>query len=664
MFDMPFKNQVYGEMMRRPLWQPSPKQVSSSRLACFIGFLEKNLGASVGDFHGLYLWSEAEPALFWSVLWDFAEVIAEQKGDVLFEPHDSMQKAQFFPQAKLNYAENLLRVRGDGAAIIARNEAGSLDSLTYDQLYQQVSQCTQALKSAGVKKGDRVAGLMANLPQTIVAMLATSALGAIWCSCSPDFGVAGILDRFGQIEPTVLFSVDGYTYSGKSFDIMNKLKDLQTQLSSVKKTIVVPYLHEKPDISLLNEACLWGEMLCEYQPKEIAFEPLPFNHPLFIMFTSGTTGSPKCIIHGAGGTLLQHIKEHQLHCDVKQGDRVFYFTTCGWMMWNWQVSALASGATLVLYDGAPMYPKADILFDYVDEAKITLFGVSAKYIDALKKERINPIKSHSLRSVRLISSTGSPLMDESYDYVYSCIKKNVSLASISGGTDIISCFVLGAIVLPVWRGEIQARGLGLSVDVFDERGKSIRDIKGELVCTKPFPSMPIGFWNDPTGEKYTQSYFSKYPNVWCHGDLIELKQEGGLVIYGRSDTVLNPGGVRIGTAEIYRQVEQMPEVLESLVVGQEWDNDMRIILFVRLIEGSTLDEMLIQRIKKQIRLNASPRHMPAKVIQVLDIPRTKSGKIVELAVREVIHGRPVVNRESLANPDALEAFKNLPELAS
>jgi acetoacetyl-CoA synthetase len=650
--------------VRKPLWQPSLKQISASRLTQFIEFLEEKHTVLVGDFHGLYQWSISHAPEFWSAFWDFAGIVASHKGDVAFVPHKLMRKSQFFPDARLNYAENLLQKRGDGVAIIARNEQRLLAPLTHGQLYDQVSQCVQALKAAGVGAGSRVAGVMPNIPETVVAMLATASLGGVWCVCSPDFGAAGVLDRFGQIEPTVLITVDGYVYGGKSFDILEKVQEIQERLPTLQKTLVVPYLASAPDLSSLTQAINWNQALAAYAPQDITFEQVPFNHPLFIMFTSGTTGVPKCIVHGVGGTLLQHVKEHQLHCDVHPQDRVFYFTTCGWMMWNWQVSALASGATVALFDGAPMFPNPQVLFDYVDEAKITLFGVSAKYIDVLKKENVCPGKTHDLSSVRLITSTGSPLMEESYDYVYEKIKRDVSLASISGGTDIVSCFVLGAIVLPVWRGEIQTRGLGLSVEVFDERGRSVRGQKGELVCTKPFPCMPIGFWNDPDGQKYHEAYFNKYPNVWCHGDLIELKEDGGLVIYGRSDTVLNPGGVRIGTGEIYRQVEQVPEVLESLVVGQEWDNDVRIILFVKLVPEAELDDVLIQRIKKQIRLNASPRHMPAKIIQVADIPRTKSGKIVELAVRNIIHGQPVVNVEALANPGALESFKNLPELDS
>ena len=664
MFDMPFKKNTWGERVRKPLWQPTLQQISSSKLLQFIEFLEANHQVAVGDFHGLYQWSIRHSPLFWSALWDFAGLVASQKGEAAFVPHKLMRKAQFFPEARLNYAENLLRQRGPELGIIARKEEGPLVTLTYGQLYDQVSQCVQVLRAAGVQVGDRVAGLMPNIPETVVAMLATAALGGVWCSCSPDFGAAGVLDRFGQVEPKVLVTVDGYTYGGKSFDLLEKVQEIQGQLPTLQQTVVVSCLGPTPDLSQLSQGIHWSEALGAYEAQAIVFEQVPFNHPLFIMFTSGTTGVPKCIVHGVGGTLLQHVKEHQLHCDVQPLDRVFYFTTCGWMMWNWQVSALASGATLVLYDGAPMYPNAQVLFDYIEEAKITLFGVSAKYIDVLKKEGLCPGKTHDLSSVRLITSTGSPLMEESYDYVYEKIKGDVSLASISGGTDIVSCFVLGAMVLPVWRGEIQTRGLGLAVEVFDERGKSLRGEKGELVCTQPFPSMPLGFWNDPEDKKYQEAYFNKYPNVWCHGDLMELKEDGGLVIYGRSDTVLNPGGVRIGTGEIYRQVEQVPEVLESLVVGQQWDNDVRIVLFVKLALGLQLDEVLIQRIKKQIRLNASPRHMPAKIIQVSDIPRTKSGKIVELAVRNVIHGQPVANRESLANPEALECFKDLPELST
>jgi acetoacetyl-CoA synthetase len=500
------------------------------------------------------------------------------------------------------------------------------------------------------------------MPEAVIAMLAAASLGAVWSSCSPDFGVQGVLDRFGQIEPKVLFAVDGYHYAGKTHDCLAKLAEVAPRLASVTRVVVVPYAGAAASIASVPKAQSWDDFLGSHAARPVTYARLPFNHPLFILYSSGTTGVPKCIVHGAGGTLLQHRKEHVLHTDIRRDDRVFYFTTCSWMMWNWLVSALASEATLLLYDGSPFHPDANRIFDIADEAGMTLFGTSAKYIDACAKAGIAPIKTHKLASVRAMTSTGSPLVAESFDWVYSHVKADIHLASISGGTDIISCFVLGNPIGPVWRGEIQARGLGLAVDVFDEQGKSALGAKGELVCTRPFPCMPVGFWNDPDGRKYRAAYFERFPGVWTHGDWTEITRHDGVIIYGRSDAVLNPGGVRIGTAEIYRQVEQVPEVLEAIVIGQDWDNDVRVVLFVRLREGVTLDAALEQRIKQQIRRNTTPRHVPAKIIQVADIPRTKSGKIVELAVRDVVHGRAIKNREALANPEALALYKDRPEL--
>jgi acetoacetyl-CoA synthetase len=510
--------------------------------------------------------------------------------------------------------------------------------------------------------GDRVAGIMPNMPESIIALLAASSIGAVWSSCSPDFGVQGVIDRFGQIEPKVLFAVDGYFYNGKTHDCLAKLREIAPRLPTLRKIVVVPYAAAKPPLDGLTNAVLLPDVVAPYKAGPIDFASLPFNHPLVILFSSGTTGVPKCIVHGAGGTLIQHLKELLLHCDVKPGDRMFYFTTCSWMMWNWLVSGLAVGATLCLYDGSPFYPSGNVLYDFADEADFTLFGTSAKYIDACAKAGIEPARTHKLTNVRAITSTGSPLVAESFDYVYTKIKKDVHLASISGGTDIVSCFVLGNPVGPVWRGEIQARGLGLAVEVFDDTGKPARGAKGELVCVKPFPCMPVGFWNDPDDRKYHAAYFERFPNVWTHGDWTEITAHNGVIIYGRSDAVLNPGGVRIGTAEIYRQVEQVEEVLESIVIGQDWDNDVRVVLFVRLRDGVKLTPDLEKRIKEQIRRNTTPRHVPGKIIQVSDIPRTKSGKIVELAVRDVVHGRTIKNREALANPEALELYKNRPEL--
>jgi acetoacetyl-CoA synthetase len=573
-----------------------------------------------------------------------------------------MPGAIWFPESRLNYAENLLRQRDDQEAIVFKGEDKVEHRLTYAQLYDAVSITAQALSKQGVKKGDRVAAFLPNLPDTIIFMLAATSLGALWSSCSPDFGTQGVLDRFGQIKPKILIGVDGYFYNGKQIDTTQKLGEIASSLGSLKKVVVVPYTTSKPKIAVIKKSILLHDFVKPFKPGQIKFEQVPFNHPLFIMFSSGTTGVPKCIVHGHGGTLLQHLKEHRLHTDLKVGDRFFYFTTCGWMMWNWLVSGLASGATLLLFDGAPTYPKPDTLFDFAEQERMTVFGTSAKYIDAINKLGVIPKKTHNLKHLTTITSTGSPLSPESFDYVYDNIKKDVLLSSIAGGTDIISCFVLGDPTLPVYRGEIQRRGFGLKVQVFNDQGKPVTGEKGELVCTAPFPSMPIGFWNDRNDRKYLDAYFANFKNTWCHGDFIEITERETLIIYGRSDAVLNPGGVRIGTSEIYRQVEKLDSVMESLVIGQSWQNDTRVVLFVRLRDGLKLTEKLRAEIKRTIRSNATPRHVPAKILQVADIPRTKSGKIVELAVRNLVHNEPVKNIEALANPEALAHFNNRQEL--
>jgi acetoacetyl-CoA synthetase len=588
--------------------------------------------------------------------------MAEQQGEIILKDGDKMPGAQWFPEARLNFAQNLLRRRDDAQAIVFWGEEQVRRSLTYAELYAHVSRLAQALRVLGVEAGDRVAGFMPNMPETVIAMLATASVGAIWSSCSPDFGVRGVLDRFGQIGPKVLFSADGYYYNGKAHDCLEKLQDILAELPTLRQLVIVPYTRQQPALEALPGARMLADFIAPYSPGDIEFAQLPFAHPLYILYSSGTTGVPKCIIHGAGGTLLQHLKEHVLHTDVKPGDRVFYFTTCGWMMWNWLVSALAAQATLLLYDGSPFCPNGNVLFDYADAEAMTVFGTSAKFIDAINKADLEPRRTHRLTTLKSMLSTGSPLVPESFDFVYQKVKPDIQLSSISGGTDIISCFALGNPVLPVWRGELQCRGLGMRVEVWDDEGRPVRREKGELVCTAPFPSMPVGFWNDPDGAKYRAAYFERFPHVWCHGDYVELTEHDGIIIYGRSDAVLNPGGVRIGTAEIYRQVEQLPEVVEALVIGQDWDHDVRVVLFVRLREGLELDEALAKRIKTQIRKNTTPRHVPAKVIQVADIPRTKSGKIVELAVRNVVHGRSVKNREALANPEALDLYKDLSDL--
>ena len=649
--------------MEQPLWQPSADRVASANMTRFIEKVNAKWGLSLIGYGAIYDWSITEVEKFWETVWEFCGVIAEIRGDrVLAEP-EKMPGAQFFPDARLNFAENLLRRDGSETAIAFWGEDKVKRRLSFDELNALVSRLQQVLADLGVGEGDRVAGFMPNMPETVAAMLATASLGAVWSSCSPDFGVQGVLDRFGQIEPKVLFCPDGYYYNGKAIDSLPRVAEFSADLPSLKRIIVCPYLSETPDVSRLPGAVSLAEAIGPKQARDIAYTQVPFNSPLYIMYSSGTTGKPKCIIHGVGGTLLTHLKEHILHCDEKPGDRVFYFTTCGWMMWNWMVSGLAARASLVLFDGSPFAPKPDVLFDLADAEGVTLFGTSAKFIDALKNADADPKSTHDLSTIRLITSTGSPLVPEGFDYVYAHIKEDVCLSSISGGTDIIACFVGGNPIGPVWRGEIQARLLGMAVQGLDDDGKPVTGAKGELACMKPFPSMPLGFWDDADGARYRAAYFERFSGIWCQGDFAELTAHEGLVIHGRSDATLNPGGVRIGTAEIYRQVEQLAEVEESLVIGQDWNGDVRVVLFVRLKPGTLLNEDLVRRIKAQIRTGASPRHVPEKVIAVAEIPRTKSGKIVELAVRDVVHGRSVKNKEALANPEALELYRDLDELA-
>ena len=645
-----------------PLWQPSPERVAATAMASFADAVNLRYGAAVTDYDSLWRWSVSSTDNFWRSVWNFTDIIGDGPGEVVVDDPTRMPGAKWFPQARLNFAENLLRQEGGGDAIVFWGEDKVKRRLSHDQLSALVSRIQQALKAAGVGQGDRVAGFMPNMPESVAFMLAAASLGAVWSSASPDFGIQGVLDRFGQIGPKVLVSSDGYFYSGKAYSSVEKLVGIVAGIPSLEKVVVVPYTEDRADISAIAKAVHLDDLLAPFAPAALQFLRLPFDHPLYVMFSSGTTGVPKCIVHSAGGTLIQHLKEHRLHCDVRPGDRVFYFTTCGWMMWNWLVTALSADATVLLYDGNPAALDGRILFDFADAEGMTLFGTSAKWIDAINKMGLEPMKTHSLATIRAIASTGSPLAPEGFDYIYTKVKQDVQLASISGGTDIVSCFMLGNPAAPVWRGEIQCRGLGMKVEVYDEDGKPVQGEKGELVCTRAFPSMPIGFWNDNDGAKYHAAYFDKYASIWCHGDWVELTPHGGIVVFGRSDATLNPGGVRIGTAEIYRQVEQIDEVLESLVVGQDHGGDVRVVLFVRLRAGVNLDAALIDRIKKRIRDNTTPRHVPAKVIQVDDIPRTKSGKIVELAVREVVHNRPVKNREALANPEALELFRGLAQL--
>ncbi|MGD8330407.1 MAG: acetoacetate--CoA ligase [Acidobacteriota bacterium] len=668
--------------MSEPLWQPDEERIEAALLTAFMRQVAERHDVELPDYATLYRWSIGNIGDFWSVVWDFDGVIAETRGERALVDGDKMPGARFFPDARLNFAENLLCTTGDGDALVFRGEDVVRRRVSHDELRDRVVRLAASLRVMGVEPGDRVAAFIPNLPEAIIGMLAAAAIGATWSSCSPDFGVQGVVDRFGQIEPKVLICADGYRFKGKWIDSFERVARFLPRLPSVEYVIVAGYAGGMPELAPLNEALAGRpstnsdneatgpsppvvtleELYVMHAGAELEFVQLPFDHPLYILYSSGTTGKPKCIVHGAGGTLLKHLYEHQLMCDVKPGDRIFYFTTCGWMMWNWLATGLASRATLLLYDGNPLHPDANALFDFAAAERMTLFGTSAKFIDALRNLRLDPRASHDLSALRTITSTGSPLAPEGFDYVYEHVKEDVCLSSISGGTDIVGCFVGGNPIGPVWRGEIQARGLGMAVDVYDDKGRSLRGEKGELVCTEPFPSMPVSFWNDPDGARYRAAYFERYPGVWWHGDFIEITEHDGVIIYGRSDATLNPGGVRIGTAEIYRQVEKMPEIEEALVIGQEWDNDVRVVLFVRLAEGTKLDDELIGRIKTQIREGASPRHVPAVVLEVADIPRTKSGKITELAVRDVVHGRPVKNKEALANPEALELFANRPEL--
>ncbi len=647
--------------MGKMIWKPSEERVRQTNMYRFIQAVNERYGKDFRDYSTLYEWSVEEIPDFWAAVWDFVGMKAERSYNTVVEDLDKMPGARWFPGARINFAENLLRFRDDQLAIVFIGEGREPVRTTYRQLYEKVSRVAKSLRALGIKPKDRVVGFMPNMTETIIAMLAATSIGATWSSCSPDFGIKGVMDRFGQIEPKVLFTADGYFYNGKRFDSLDRISNVVKQIPSLEKIVVVPYTREKPDISFLPNAEYFEDFLAP-EVEEMSFEHLAFDHPVYIMYSSGTTGLPKCMIQGPG-VLINHKKELVLHTDLKREDTIFYFTTCGWMMWNWLTSSLSVGATILLYDGSPFYPRPNILWELAEREGITVFGTSAKYLAALEKEGVKPGKEFHLEKLKAVLSTGSPLSVESFEYVYRDIKEDLQLSSISGGTDLNGCFALGNPIGPVYEGELQCRGLGMAVQVFDEMGRPIFDKKGELVCTKPFPSMPLYFWNDPNGEKYHNAYFTVYPNVWHHGDYAEIKREtGGMIIYGRSDATLNPGGVRIGTAEIYRQVETMDEVLDSLVVGQNWDNDVRVILFVKLREGIDLTEELKNKIKRTIRENTTPRHVPAKIIAIADIPYTISGKKVELAVKRVIHGEPVVNRDALANPESLDLFKDLKEL--
>jgi len=644
------------------LWEPSEERVKNSNMWGFINYVNQSCGKSIESFSQLYNWSITDIPDFWECVWKYTGIVASKPYENVVINLEDMLGARWFNGSRLNFAENLLRYRDDRTAIIFRSESEKTSRITYAQLYNNVSGLAGALRDLGVMPGDRVAGFMPNMIETLVAMLATTSIGAIWSSCSPDFGIKGVLDRFGQIQPKVLFTAEGYYYNGKAHDSLSKIAGIISEIPSVKKVVVVPYTRERADISGIPNSAHYGDFISAAPARELVFEQLPFNHPIYIMYSSGTTGVPKCIVHGAGGTLIQHLKELMLHTDLKRCDTIFYFTTCGWMMWNWLVSSLAVGATLLLYDGSPFYPQADSLFRMAQDEKITIFGTSAKYLAAAEKEGVKPAVSFNLEPLKAILSTGSPLSVDSFEYVYRDIKKDLCLSSISGGTDIVSCFALGNPIAPVYKGELQCRGLGMKVEAYGENGKPVTCEKGELVCTAAFPSMPVSFWMDPDMKKYKGSYFDVYPNVWRHGDFVEVTPHGGVIIYGRSDATLNPGGVRIGTAEIYRQVESLPEITDSLVVGQDWDNDVRVVLFLKMASGMDLTDQLAARIKKLIRENTTPRHVPAKIISITDIPYTISGKKVELAVRNIIHSQPVLNRDALANPEALEYFRDIPEL--
>jgi acetoacetyl-CoA synthetase len=649
--------------MSQALWSPPPRRAQQANINRFMQLIRQERDPGVVDYQSLYRFSINSPKAFWRAVWEFAGVVGSV-GPRTVDHLERMPGAHWFPQASLNFAENLLRYRDDRTALVFRAETGLQSSLTYRQLYQQVAGIAAALRASGVGPGDRVAAYLPNLPETIIAMLATTSIGAIWSSCSPDFGITGVVDRLGQIDPKVLFCAAAYTYNGKQHDCLSKVREILKHIESIDRIVVVPYVDQEPDLTGLKNAQMWDSFSHD-QVSQLEFERLPFNYPVYILYSSGTTGVPKCITHGAGGTLLQILKEHLLHVDLKRADRLFYYTTCGWMMWNWLVNGLAVGATLVLYEGSPFYPGPAAMFDLIDAQEISIFGTSAKTISAWQKAGLKPRETHSLATLKTILSTGSPLAPESFDYVYTEIKSNLCLSSISGGTDIVSCFAGGCPVLPVYRGEIQCLALGMAVRICREDGSYANvNETGELCCVQSFPSMPVCFWGDPDGSKYHAAYFERYPNIWAHGDFARITEHGGMVIYGRSDATLNPGGVRIGTAEIYRQVERLDEVLESICIGQDWDDDVRVILFVRLREGLTLDDDLQTRIRNVIRENATPRHVPARIVQVSDIPRTISGKIVELAVRNVVHNRPVKNIDALANPQALELFRNLPALQS
>ena len=650
------------------LWQPGERAVEEAQVTQFARQVIRKRKLDVNTYPDFYRWTVDNPEEFWTDVWDFCGVVASKRGNTVLVDGDKMPGAHWFPEARLNFAENLMR-RGDrGDAFVLWDETGLRRRLSFSDLTSDVSRAEQALRALGLRAGDRAAAFIPNIPEAGMLALAATSQGMVWSSCSPDFGVDGVVERFGQIEPKVLFCADGYRYNGEQHDSLARVAEIVEKLPSVRKVVVVPHLDPNVDVSDVPKAVRLDEWLRRYTPGEIAFAQLPFDHPVYILFTSGTTGKPKCIVHGAGGSLLAGLKMHKLQLDIRPGDRYFYFCTTNWVVWNLLFGALAAEASVMLYDGSPFARNAKILFDYAEKEKFTHFGTSPKFLDAIAKRGLEPRRTHDLGALRMLVSTGSPLAPESFDYVYEKVKGEVALSSVSGGTDIMAAFADASPVLPVYRGELQSRSLGMAVEVFNEAGESVVNTKGELVCTKPFPSMPLGFWNDRGAERYLAAYFSKYPNVWCHGDWCELTERGTMLVYGRSDATLNPGGVRIGTAEIYRVVEQIDEVEEAVAIGQLWppDNptDTRVVLFLKLRTNTVLDQNLEDRIRFEIRRRASPRHVPARIVQVADIPRTKNGKVVELAVKALVHGMPVSNTDALANPEALELFKDLPELAA
>ena len=650
--------------MSKIMWQPTADQVPITEMDKFRCQINEKFNLQLESYEDLHNWSVTNISEFWGEMWGYGDIIYSEPYKEAVDDLTKMPGAKWFSGARLNYAENLLRFRDNKIALVFQREDQQVRSLTYAELYYAIARMAHALQGAGVVTGDRVAGFMPNMPEAVIAMLATASIGAIWSSSSPDFGIKGVLDRFSQIKPKVLFAANGYVYNGKMFNSLEKLESILNELPSVEKVVVVPYTEERTDISTIRNGIHHEDFISDVDVPELVFEQLPFDHPLYIMYSSGTTGLPKSIVHGAGGTLIQHLKELRLHTDLRRDDTIFYFTTCGWMMWNWLVSSLAVGATVVLYDGSPFYPDQNAMWEMIQDLGITVFGTSAKFIAACQEAELIPGTEFNLSKLRAILSTGSPLVEENFDYVYKEIKEDILLASISGGTDIISCFALGNPTLPVYRGELQCRGLGMNVYSYDSSGNSLMDEKGELVCTSPFPSMPIYFWNDPDGVKYHDAYFGEFSGVWTHGDYITVNEHGGVMIFGRSDATLNPGGVRIGTAEIYRVVEALPEVADSLVVGQKWEDDERVILFVKMNEDSELTEELVDTILKTIRSECSPRHVPAVVLSVEDIPYTINGKKVEIAAKKIIHGEEVLNRDALANPESLDLYREIMDLES